>query len=68
MKFRNDSPYGVVLQAWTTGRVGQQGSITVRVWSTKRYTIKTTPAVRATIAVRDRCSTTPRPVVCRRAQ
>jgi len=47
MKFRNDSPYGVVLQAWTTGRVGQQGSITVRVWSTKRYTIKTTPAVRS---------------------
>ena len=31
MKFRNDSPYGVVLQAWTTGRVGQQGSVTVKV-------------------------------------
>ena len=47
MKFRNDSPYGVVMQAWTTGGVGQTGSITVRVWSTKRYTIKTTPAVRS---------------------
>ena len=47
MKFRNDSPYGVVLQAWTTGRVGQQGSVTVKVWSTKRYTIKTTTPVRS---------------------
>lgn len=47
MKFRNDSPYGVVLQAWTTGKVGQQGSVTVKVWSTKRYTIKTTTPVRS---------------------
>ena len=47
MKFRNDSPYGFVLQAWTTGKVGQPGSVTVRVWSTKRYTIKTSPPVRS---------------------
>lgn len=47
MKFRNDSPYGVVLQAWTTGKVGQTGSVTVRVWSTKRYTIKATTPVRS---------------------
>ena len=47
MKFRNDSPYGVVLQAGTTGKVGQQGSVTVKVWSTKRYTIKTTTPVRS---------------------
>ena len=47
MKFKNDSPYGVLLQAWTTGRTGAQGSVTVRVWSTKRYTIKTTTPVRS---------------------
>ncbi|MEA5054736.1 MAG: VanW family protein, partial [Propionicimonas sp.] len=42
LKFKNDSPYGVVLQAWTTGRTGSQGSVTVRVWSTKVYDIKAT--------------------------
>ncbi len=47
MNFRNDSPYGVVLQAWTTGKVGQTGSVTVRVWSTKRYTIKASTPVRS---------------------
>ena len=45
MKFRNDSPYGVVLQAWITGRPGTTGSVTVRVWSTKRYTIKASKPV-----------------------
>lgn len=47
MKFRNDSPHGVVLQAWTTGKVGQTGSVTVRVWSTKRYTVKASTPVRS---------------------
>ena len=47
MKFQNDSPYGVVLQAWITGRTGSQGTITVRVWSTKRYTIKSSTPVRS---------------------
>ena len=47
MKFRNDSPYGVVLQAWITGHTGSQGSVTVQVWSTKRYTIKTTKPIRS---------------------
>jgi vancomycin resistance protein YoaR len=47
MKFRNDSPYGVVLQAWITGRPGTTGSVTVRVWSTKRYTIKASRPVRS---------------------
>ena len=47
MKFRNDSPYGVVLQAWTTGRTGQTGSVTVKVWSTKRYTVKASTPVRS---------------------
>ncbi len=47
MKFRNDSPYGVVMQAWITGRPGTNGSITVRVWSTKRYTIKASTPIRS---------------------
>lgn len=47
MKFRNDSPHGVLMQAWITGRPGSQGSVTVRVWSTKRYTIKTTTPIRS---------------------
>lgn len=45
MKFRNNSPYGVVLQAWTTGKTGTTGSITVRVWSTKVYTVKSSKPV-----------------------
>ena len=45
MKFRNDSKYGVVLQAWTTGSVGTTGSVTVRVWSTKQYTVKASKPV-----------------------
>lgn len=47
MKFQNDSPHGVVLQAWITGRTGTQGSITVRVWSTKVYRIKSSTPVRS---------------------
>lgn len=45
LKFRNDSKYGVLLQAWTTGRTGSQGSITVQVWSTKTYTVKASKPV-----------------------
>ncbi|MDR1712184.1 MAG: VanW family protein [Propionibacteriaceae bacterium] len=42
MKFKNDSPYGVLLQAWITGKKGDSsGKVTVRVWSTKVYEIKT---------------------------
>ena len=47
MKFTNDSPYGVVLQAYTTGKYPNQGSITVKVWSTKVYTIKASTPVRS---------------------
>ncbi len=47
MKFRNDSPHGVVLQASITGSTGRSGSVTVKVWSTKRYTIKTSTPVRS---------------------
>ena len=47
MKFRNDSPYGVVMQASITGRPGSTGSVTVKVWSTKRYTIKASTPIRS---------------------
>lgn len=47
MKFRNDSPYGVVMQASITGRTGRTGSVTVKVWSTRRYTIKASTPVRS---------------------
>lgn len=47
MKFRNDSPYGVLLQASITGKPGSTGSVTVKVWSTKRYTIKSSTPVRS---------------------
>lgn len=40
LKFRNDSPHAVLLQAWTTGEPGTEGTITVRVWSTKVYEVK----------------------------
>lgn len=45
MKFKNDTPYGVLMQAWTTGKTGSTGSITVRVWSTKQYTVKASKPV-----------------------
>ena len=47
MKFRNDSPYGVVMQASITGRPGRSGSVTVKVWSTRRYTIKASTPIRS---------------------
>jgi len=47
MKFRNDSPYGVVMQASITGHTGTSGSVTVKVWSTKRYTIKASRPIRS---------------------
>lgn len=47
LKFRNDSPYGVVMQASITGHTGSSGSVTVKVWSTKRYTIKASKPVRS---------------------
>nr|NLI50706.1 hypothetical protein [Propionibacterium sp.] len=40
LKFRNDSPYAVLLQAWTTGKPGTEGTVTVRIWSTKVYEVK----------------------------
>ncbi len=47
MKFQNDSKYGVLLQAWITGSTGSQGSVTVRVWSTKTWDIKATKPVQS---------------------
>ena len=47
MKFRNDSPYGVVMQASITGRTGSAGAVTVKVWSTRRYTIKASTPIRS---------------------
>ena len=48
MKFRNDSGHGVLLQAFTNNpAVGGQGSVTVRVWSTKVYDVKATDPVRS---------------------
>ncbi|WP_203568339.1 VanW family protein [Aestuariimicrobium ganziense] len=38
LRFRNNTQYGVVMQAWVNKSApGKQGSITVRVWSTKVY-------------------------------
>lgn len=38
LKFQNDTRYGVLVQAWRVkGAPGKQGSITVRMWSTKSY-------------------------------
>jgi vancomycin resistance protein YoaR len=47
MEFENDSEYGVLMQAWITGKTGSQGSITVRIWSTKTYTIKSSKPVQS---------------------
>ncbi|HHU40093.1 MAG TPA: hypothetical protein GXZ45_12540, partial [Propionibacterium sp.] len=48
MKFKNDTEYGVLMQAFTNNpKPGAQGSITVRVWSTKKYEIKATKPVQS---------------------
>ncbi len=48
MKFRNDTEYGVLMQAFTNNpKQGAQGSITVRVWSTKKYDVKATNPVQS---------------------
>lgn len=45
MKFQNDTPYGVLVQAIRKkGSPGVPGAMTVRMWSTKIYDIKTAPA------------------------
>ncbi len=48
MKFRNNTDYGVLMQAFTNNpKVGGQGSVTVRVWSTKMYDVKATDPVQS---------------------
>ncbi len=43
MIFRNNTEYGVLMQAFTNNpKLGQTGTITVRVWSTKVYDVKAT--------------------------
>lgn len=38
MKFKNNTDYGVLMQAYTNNpKVGGQGTVTVKVWSTKSY-------------------------------
>lgn len=50
MKFKNNTDYGVLMQAFTNNpKVGGQGSITVRVWSTKVYDVKATDPVRSNV-------------------
>ena len=50
MKFRNNTEYGVLMQAFTNNpKVGGQGSVTVRVWSTKVYDVKATEPVKSNI-------------------
>lgn len=50
MKFRNNTKYGVLMQAYTNNPpVGGKGSITVKVWSTKVYDVKASAPVRSNI-------------------
>lgn len=48
MKFRNDTDYGVLIQAFTNNpEVGGQGTVTVRIWSTKVYDVTATDPVQS---------------------
>jgi len=48
VKFTNDTPYGLVVQAFVNkASAGKQGSITVRIWSTKYYTVESPDATRS---------------------
>ncbi|SDC53762.1 Vancomycin resistance protein YoaR, contains peptidoglycan-binding and VanW domains [Sanguibacter gelidistatuariae] len=42
MRWRNDSPYGVLLQSWIA-----DGKLNVAVWSTPYYTVETTTSARS---------------------
>ncbi|MFC8798887.1 VanW family protein [Promicromonospora sp. NPDC057138] len=44
MKFTNDTPYGAVMQAFVSG-----GELTVRIWSTKYYTVQESTSPRTNI-------------------
>lgn len=48
LQFKNNTPYGVLMQASVQkAPPGGQGSITVRVWSTRQYTIKSSALVKS---------------------
>lgn len=48
LEFADDTPYGVLMQAFISPSApGRQGSLTVRVWSTKYYTVKTAEPTRS---------------------
>ncbi|QIK72837.1 hypothetical protein G7070_11830 [Propioniciclava coleopterorum] len=48
MKFKNNTEYGVLMQAYTNNpKVGGQGTVTVRVWSTKKYDVKASDPVQS---------------------
>lgn len=48
MKFKNESPYGVLIQAFTNNpSVGGRGTVTVRIWSTRVYDIKASDPVQS---------------------
>ncbi|MDO4783994.1 MAG: VanW family protein [Propionibacteriaceae bacterium] len=48
VSFHNDSPYGVYIQGiGVPGSRGNKGSVTIRVWSTKEYDVKSSALVRS---------------------
>ncbi|MFV0406139.1 MAG: VanW family protein [Propioniciclava sp.] len=50
MKFRNNSDYGVLIQAFTNNPApGGSGKVTVRIWSTKVYDVKATKPVQSNV-------------------
>ena len=44
MKFKNDTPYGALMQAWVSG-----GELHVAVWGTKHFTVKTSDSGKSKI-------------------
>lgn len=48
LRFKNNTPYGVLMQAYVQKAApGGQGSITVRIWSTRQYTIRSSELVKS---------------------
>lgn len=49
LKFTNDTPYGVLIEAWRVPSVGRKGELHVRMWSTKHWDIQTKKSARYAI-------------------
>ncbi|TDE08723.1 VanW family protein [Jiangella asiatica] len=48
MRFGNDTPYGVVVDtSFTASTPGNQGTLTVRIWSTEHYRVETSVSERS---------------------